>query len=172
MPIQPQFQKQTIRSISICHSTHDVLRRLDLHIQSVNILADRVVFHVSFTNHSLERFGFNIGPNARDAWFLDSMRRQFQPTVVSASLEDSITPAEGLAPGEEYPGTITFARPESLSELRFLFTQYTLLHSIIHYCFYALVKADCLMHALPRQQSMSLSSHTPHHHQNRLHIVN
>lgn len=126
----PQIQPTTIPGANYpidiyLYSTHDVLKRLELHIKSVDILTDQVVFLLSFTNRSLERFGLNIGPTGSDAWLLDSTRRQYQPITLSASLKRSITPPEGLAPGEEYLGTITFARPESLSELRFLFTQYT-----------------------------------------------
>jgi hypothetical protein len=108
-------------------SNDEVLEPLRLTVQQVTVADASVTFAVTFVNTGYRQYALRRGPTGMDATLLDADRRQLQPSAVSASLSDTITPDEGIAAGAAYTGTITFPRPAALTELRFTFTRYSTL---------------------------------------------
>ena len=109
-------------------SDNEVLSPLQLRIDHVEVTADNLILHVAFVNTGFQQYGLRIGPKGSDAWLLDRAGRQSVPLAVSDSIEDSITPDDGIAPNAAHTGTITFNRPAQLDEVRFIFNQYSPLH--------------------------------------------
>ena len=105
-------------------SEQEVLAPLALRVQSVEIADTFVRFDVGFVNTSFQTYGLSVGPRAREATLLDALRRQYQPGEVSDSIRSNITPRDGIEADGVYTGTLTFPRPQSLSELRLVFPQY------------------------------------------------
>lgn len=105
-------------------SSMQELKPLVLHVRTINLTEDSLNLHIGFSNNTLQRFGLLSGPNGRNAWLLDNAQRQYTPDSVSETLRDLITPKQGIAPGEEYEGTLTFPRPSDLTELQFVLEPY------------------------------------------------
>jgi hypothetical protein len=106
-------------------SNDEVLEPLRLQVQRVILTAADITFGVAFVNTGYRHYGLRRGPTGMDATLLDADRRQSAPLAVSDSLADTVTPETGIAPGNAYTGTITFARPAHLAEVRFIFTRYS-----------------------------------------------
>jgi len=106
-------------------SNDEVLEPLRLHIEHLALDDETVTFTIGFVNTGYRQYALRRGPTGMDAALLDIDRHQFAPQQVSASLADTITPAQGIAAGTSYTGTITFPRPAELTELRFDFARYT-----------------------------------------------
>ncbi len=117
----------TYRVDATLFSNDEVLEPLRLDVQQVTITDETVTFAVAFVNTGYRRYALRRGPTGMDATLLDTERRQFPPSAVSASLADTITPEEGIAADAAYTGTITFPRPTALNTLRFTFTRYSTL---------------------------------------------
>ena len=105
-------------------SEQEVLAPLALRVRRVEIADELVRFDVGFVNTSFQTYGLSVGPRAREATLLDALRRQYQPEEVSDSIRSNITPRDGIEADGVYTGTLTFPRPQSLSELRLAFPQY------------------------------------------------
>lgn len=101
------------------------LKPLVLHVRTIDLTEDSLNLHIGFSNNTLQRFGLLSGPSGSNAWLLDKSQRQYAPQIVSESLRDLITPEQGIAPGDEYQGTLTFPRPSDLTELQFVLEPYT-----------------------------------------------
>ena len=106
-------------------SQHEILGPLGLNVNTVRLDAERITFDVAFVNTTIRNFGLRSGPTGADAWLIDAEGRQYRPLEVSDSLATRITPEGGLAPDEQHVGTVSFARPPALQELRFVFREYT-----------------------------------------------
>ena len=106
-------------------SDHEILAPLGLNVNRIWLQEETISFDVAFVNTTFRNFGLRSGPTGADAWLIDADGRQYRPLDVSESLAMGITPAGGLAPDGQQAGTITFARPRALQELRFVFREYT-----------------------------------------------
>ncbi len=106
------------------HSNASALQPVALRVDSVDVEADEVTFHVAFVN--MDRRGYDIsGPNGMsDAWLIDADRGQYVPVFVSENLAAGIAPPDGWQPGQANEGTITFPLPTSPGVLRFAFRYY------------------------------------------------
>lgn len=106
-------------------SSLEELEPLVLHIRTIDLTQDAINVHIGFSNNTLQQFGLLSGPSGENAWLLDRVHRQYAPYSVSDSLRNLITPEEGIAPGAEHQGTLTFPRPADLSELQFVLEPYS-----------------------------------------------
>ncbi len=107
-------------------SADQALEPIALEVRSVTVERERLTFQLAFIN--MARHGYRLsGVNGNAAVLVDENGRQYQPTTVSETLQDAIMPAGGWQPAEESLGTITFARPASLNQVRFVFPFYNAL---------------------------------------------
>lgn len=105
-------------------SSLEALEPLVLHVRTIDLTQDAISLHIGFSNNTLQKFGLMSGPSGSNAWLLDRVNRQYAPHTVSDSLSTLITPAQGIPPGEEHQGVLTFPRPADLSELQFVLEPY------------------------------------------------
>lgn len=105
-------------------SSLEELEPLVLHVRTIDLTADSLNLHIGFSNNTLQKFGLLSGPSGSNAWLLDKSQRQYAPRIVSESLRELITPAQGILPGEEHQGVLTFPRPSDLTEIRFVLESY------------------------------------------------
>ena len=105
-------------------SSEEALESIELRLRSVDVTDDQLIFDVAFINTGRQGFDLIVGPSGTDARMLDGESIEYEPIEVSESLAESIAPEQGWQPGEEYNGTLTFARPDRFAEMRFLFPNY------------------------------------------------
>ena len=105
-------------------SSLEELEPLVLHVRTIDLTQDAISLHIGFSNNTLQQFGLLSGPSGSNAWLLDRVHRQYSPHTVSDSLRNLITPEQGIPPGGEHQGTLTFPRPDDLSELQFVLEPY------------------------------------------------
>jgi hypothetical protein len=108
-------------------SNQEALAPIVLQVQSLRLDNDRVIFEIGFANTSRQTYQLLVSPTGWDAWLLGAAGRQYAPVEVSPSLVNSVDPVGGWQPGQVHTGTITFPRPQSVAELRFIFPQYSVL---------------------------------------------
>lgn len=107
------------------YSNQDALETIRLAVQTVELTDTEIRFDVGFVNTGLRGMDLMIGPSGEDAYLYDGRLGFSEPIAVSESLEQEIAPEGGWQAGESNDGTITFARPDDVSQLRFVFPNYT-----------------------------------------------
>ncbi len=106
------------------YSNRSALAPIRLRLDAITVTQEEVILQIAFVNTL--RQGYNLGKalTGRDSRLFDAEFAVHEPITVSDSLAENIAPAKGWLPGQAHAGQVTFARPERMEELRFMFPEY------------------------------------------------
>lgn len=104
-------------------SDQSALENIELVIYRAALDEDTLTLHIGFRNTS--ESGYNVfgGPGARDAVLEDASGTEYEPTEISATL-NNIAPSGGFGPGAANVGDLSFPRPNGDGPFTFRFPTY------------------------------------------------